>query len=224
MQPSLTSNNPGSIIRHVNAPLDLAGQIFGRLTARRRVLRGRKGFWFCDCSCGLTAVVEVSKLRSGHTKSCGCLVLRHGHSDRQGGERNGARSPEYHSWIAMKDRCTNPSHRNFSNYGGRGVTICERWLSSFENFLADMGPRPSPSHSLDRYPNRDGHYEPGNCRWATDIDQARNRRTNRILVVDGRSMPIIAWAELSGLGYSTICERIRRGWPAERAVREPVHR
>lgn len=159
--------------------LDLTGQPFGRLTVTSRGPNGKHGEvrWHCRCTCGNETLVYAGNLRSGDTRSCGCLSreLLVTRSTTHGAARVGAETPEYHAWHAMFQRCTNPHHASWEDYGGRGVTVCERW-QSFENFIADMGPRPSPKHSLDRT-NNDGNYEPSNCRWATWNEQARNRRS-----------------------------------------------
>jgi hypothetical protein len=123
----------------------------------------------------------------------------------------------------MKNRCHNPANKDFSDYGGRGIIVCKRWRDSFENFFADMGPRPSPKHSLDRYPDNDGNYEPKNVRWATPRQQHQNTRYNRIIRFDGRQQWATAWAQELGFNPQTIAERIKRGWPAERLF-VPVYR
>jgi hypothetical protein len=120
-------------------------------------------------------------------------------------------SPEYRCWESMIRRCTNPKSTDFKNYGGRGITICDRWRASFEAFYADVGSRPSPDHSLDRYPDVNGNYEPGNVRWATRTDQARNRRSNRIVEIDGEKMSLAEAAERTGTSYSTAKKRLHRG-------------
>lgn len=164
---------------------DLCGRRFGRLIVLKRAGcdRQNKTMWECQCDCGKVVRIRGYILRRRGVKSCGCLQkewitrraiehpirLRHGHALSTG------ISPEYHSWASMKVRCYRRNHKAFKNYGGRGIKVCERWLNSFENFLADMGPRPT-GKSLDRFPNNDGNYEPGNCRWATRSEQQRNRR------------------------------------------------
>jgi len=126
--------------------------------------------------------------------------------------------PERRAWLDMIRRCTNPKTVNYGDYGGRGIAVCPQWVKSFEKFLVDVGRRPSKKHSLDRYPNNDGNYEPGNVRWATSRQQLLNRRNNRILEVDGQSKTITEWAESSGLSPMTIHQRIKVGWPMKDAV------
>ena len=125
-------------------------------------------------------------------------------------------TPEYSIWVAMRARCRG----NHRNYGARGITVCERW-NSFANFLADMGPRPSKDHSIDRI-NNDGNYEPGNCRWATHQQQMRNRGCNRYLTHNGETLMLVEWAERTGLLPHTILTRISRGWTIADALTSPT--
>ena len=131
------------------------------------------------------------------------------------------KAPEYAIWQAIIQRCTNPNARTWNRYGGRGITICERWRS-YVNFITDVGKRPSPTLSLDRIDNMRG-YEPGNCRWTDIKTQARNTRLNRRLTVNGQSRPITEWAELFGIKPNTIATRLRSGWSEARAVQEPCN-
>lgn len=156
--------------------LNLKGQRFGRWTVLKRTSSRRWGsYWVCICDCGTRKEVSQGSLRRGDTRSCGCLrveVVRalfqtHGHGHPI--------SPEYRAWRNMINRCERPATKEFKDYGARGIRVCPRWRSSFENFLADIGLRPSPNHSLDRVDN-DGNYEPGNCRWATRLEQQHNKR------------------------------------------------
>jgi len=163
-----------SMAKPTVSPLHV-GDRFGRLVVERlnHVDTRFNRFWVCACDCGKSAVVYQGNLRNGHTRSCGCLqqdimrAMQTIHGGRQ--------TPEYRTWRHMAQRCENPNTRGFKNYGGRGITVCVRWRRSFANFLADMGPRPSPFHSIDRI-NNDGNYTPKNCRWATKSQQRRNQR------------------------------------------------
>jgi hypothetical protein len=130
-------------------------------------------------------------------------------------------TPEYHCWISMRRRCHEPTDKGFRLWGARGITVCERWRHDFAAFFADMGKRPSSRHSLDRIDNN-GPYSPENCRWATDKQQSRNVRTNRLVTFRGVSKPVTEWAEIVGMHPTTLFVRIRKGWPIEQAMTQPV--
>lgn len=187
---------------------DLIGKTFWRLTVVARAEnKAGAAQWSCVCECGKIAIVKGVELRRGHTKSCGCLSREkllhasHGHA-------NGGGTRIYRQWADMLKRCTNPANGSFQNYGGRGIKVCERWLK-FENFLTDMGE--GGGLTLDRIDNN-GNYEPGNCRWATIVEQARNTRRNKLTTANGKTQCIAAWAEELSIPYPTLQSRIRRGW------------
>lgn len=197
---------------------DISNQTFSRLTAVAFSKRqGGRSLWKCVCACGNTCEVGISQLRTGHTQSCGCLKKDlqtiHGKSN----------TPEWFSWHDLIDRCYNPADKDYGNYGGRGITVCKRWRESFENFLADMGERPSPKHTIERKNNSED-YRPDNCKWATALEQGRNRRDNFLITVDGITLCVSEWAERVGINYYTLWSRIQKhGWTPERAVKTPTN-
>jgi hypothetical protein len=155
---------------------DLTGKRFDHIVAQWPSARALNGgtWWLCICDCGAVKSIRAEHLRSSRTKSCGCLKTERW---RQFATKHGLhRTAEYTAWQNMRARCLNENHKRFRDWGGRGISICERWNDPVK-FIADMGARPSPEHSVDRI-NNDGNYEPGNCRWATAMEQARNRGRN----------------------------------------------
>lgn len=202
----------------------IKGQKYGRWTVVSEATRGlrRRRAWVCRCECGTVRLIEPGSLNEGLTRSCGCLRdektrsrIRHGYG------RAKARRPEYSSWAHMIQRCANPSHKNYRLYGGRGISVCERWKESFENFLSDMGDCPGPGHSIDRI-DVNGNYEPGNCRWADRVTQARNRRGLSAISAFGEERILTAWAEKFGLHPNTLRKRLNGGLPIEAALLAPV--
>jgi hypothetical protein len=203
------SHNRFRVPRH-----KLAGKKFGHLTVLKWAgsnIHG-KHFWLCLCDCGNHSKPVTSQLINGLTLSCGCI--------NQGAKTHGkTNTPEYRVWQNMKRRCHVPSHRDYPNYGGRGITVCQRWRNSFANFLKDMGLRPSRYHSLDRIKN-DEEYGPENCKWATAEEQSRNTRRNVMITAWGQTLCISQWATQIGVSCHTIHRRLLAGWTTERAVSE----
>lgn len=205
------------------AAIDITGQSFGRLTAvnptGRRVGGSRE--WMFSCACGGSLNAPVGRVRSGNTRSCGCL--RREAASVRAVARNTTHgmtgTPTWRTWRSMLDRCRLPGHAWYHLYGGRGIVVCERWRS-FENFLMDMGERPDGA-TIDRI-NNDGNYEPGNCRWASHSTQMRNRRDRVKIEAFGEALLAIEWAERTGVDPERIRIRILDGWPPEKAVSTPV--
>ena len=222
---TLFSVEKRAVAELINTPLhpqaqDLTGRRFGILTVLRYAGRdrGRALYWVCRCECGRERPIRGRHLLTASIASCGCVsraiaaakATIHGRS----------KTPEYGVWRAMKQRCFNPKDRMFSSYGGRGITVCERWKGpdGFVNFLDDMGERPSAAHSLDRIDN-DGPYSPENCRWATDSEQQSNRRNCRKLTHDGVTLTIAEWSRRTGIPDAVLRQRIRKlKWPTARAL------
>ena len=201
--------------------MDLIGQKFGRLIVIKKMANNkhRQSMWLCRCDCGKEKIICGGDLKNGHTRSCGCFnrekITKHGHY------QNNKKSQIYSSWDSMIGRCTNPNDRDYRNYGGRGITVCERWRK-FVNFLKDMGEHPTDKHSIDRIDNDKGYCQ-SNCRWALPKEQARNRRTNRLISHGGRTLCLIEWAEECNIRYRTLHHRIfTLKWSIEKALTTPV--
>lgn len=193
--------------------LTVTRELFGE---EKRRPEGR--YWLCRCDCGeLTqkSTNQINKyLRNQKRASCGCefnatRFKKHG--------KHG--TTEYAIWRLMLARCGNPKHKSFAQYGGRGITVCERWRASFSAFYEDMGDRPSMKHSLGRIDNNKG-YEPTNCRWETPWQQANNRSTNRILTLGQTSLTIAEWGRKLGISRHVLSGRLRYGWSVERTLTE----
>lgn len=171
----------------------------------------------CRCDCGKERYVSVPDLSRQRTHSCGCLAtersgrLRHGHA------RAGAHTSEFETWQGIKKRCHNPNAAFYQRYGGRGIRVCDRWFGSFENFMADMGPKPSNQHSIERRDNN-ANYSPDNCYWADRFQQGNNKRNNILLTHNGRTQTVAQWARELGVNYHFLWHRIRSGWSHERAL------
>lgn len=180
---------------------------------------GRTGYHFrALCDCGREHVALAYDISQGKTRSCGCTSsLESGISRRT---HFMCDSPEYRAWCNMRNRCGDPTNRQWKDYGGRGIKVCERWLESFENFIADLGRKPGPRHSLGRIDN-DGDYEPGNVRWETRRQQSLNSRGNTLMTLRGETMTMTEWCEKLGLRRNMVSLRHQRGWSDEEALTTP---
>ena len=202
---------------------DLRGMRVGRLLVIEPTPTRKNGrvLWRCECDCGNEVLVRSSSLlRPSSTKSCGC----YGRDSRFGrGTHKMTNTPEYRTWCKMKARCYSPRDKRFGNYGGRGITVCDRWLNSFQNFYDDMGPKPA-HYSLERIDN-DGNYEPQNCKWIPMAEQAKNRTTVYKISFGGHTLSISGWARKLGMSPSCLRFRlVKRNWPIEQALTFPVSR
>lgn len=195
----------------------MVGHKFSKLTVVKRGENCREGKpqYVCVCDCGNETLVRGKLLRSNHTTSCGC----HGRQQRIASRvRHGkSTTPTYKIWRGMLDRCHNQNSPNYPSYGGKGISVCDKWRKNFLAFLADMGERPSQSHTIDRKDWSLG-YSPDNCKWATRTEQANNKSNNRLLDFNGKSQSVAMWARELGISRGLIASRLDRGLPVDRAL------
>lgn len=189
--------------------IDMTGRKCGRWTVLAPVTGRGAVRWLCRCECGSEREVWGQTLRNGSSRSCGCLASET--TSRLRGRHRMSGTPEYVSWSGMIARCMSPTNPAFPRYGGRGISVCERWLV-FERFFEDMGPKPSARHSIDRI-NNDGNYEPGNCRWASSLEQQANRSSTRLV-----TLTLGALSRISGVDHKKLWRRLRAGWTVEEAA------
>jgi hypothetical protein len=196
--------------------LDIKDMRFGRLLVieRTKVSGARNVMWRCLCDCGNKTIAAAANIGKT-TFSCGCLAKETAKELLSGNTyartHNMSHTPEHDAWSGIQQRCYNPNHHKYPIYGGRGITVCKRWLDSFDSFYADMGARPSPKHSIDRFPNNDGNYEPNNCQWRTNKQQSRNRRTNVFVEIDGTNLCLVDWYARLGIPPWKATEMVRAG-------------
>ncbi len=174
----------------------------------------------CRCDCGEPRWVRLDGLVLGKSRSCGCALPKPRKQNKYG-DRRAHNIPEYYTWRAMRRRCLSPKHQHYDLYGGRGIKVCARWSNDFLAFLTDMGPRPSPQHSIDRI-DVNGNYEPSNCRWATHKEQSRNKRDNVLLRCGDIIGTLAEWSEVCGVPDELIQQRVQSGWSSIDAVLRPV--
>lgn len=182
------------------------------------VKNGRRYAHF-KCKCGNEFITTIQKIKSGHTKSCGCDLVSHLISINK--THGMANSVEYITWGAIKQRCSNPNVPCFKRYGKRGIGISKEWFNSFETFFKDMGPKPSPDHSIERIENSKS-YSKENCKWATPKEQANNRRSTIKLFYRGETLSVKQWCERLNLPYSAIIQRVNANWDCIEALETPV--
>jgi hypothetical protein len=213
--------------RRAEKPMEIrlrlfAGQRFTRWTVLEFSGKANDGtqLWKCRCECGTIKIVRETDLVSEHTRSCGCYRLDYLREQKT--THGMSQNREYRIWSGMKTRCLNPRSKGYSYYGGRGITVCARWRDSFEAFYQDLGPRPSPQHSLERVDN-DGNYEPGNVRWAQLSEQATNKRRTP-LGYQGQTKNAAEWAREKGLSPELLWWRLKQGWTIERALTTPARK
>jgi hypothetical protein len=197
-------------------PLDLSGMRFGNWVAVEPVfgIPGQRRKWLCKCDCGVISAVLTGNLMKGGSTNCGCQKAIKSASNAT--IHGGAYSDEYKSWRGMRDRCSNANHSGYKYYGARGIQVCERW-KLFENFLLDMGPRPVGS-SIERI-KLDGNYEPGNCRWATAHEQARNRSNTCRVEFEGRSICIADLAKTLRVHQRSLYTHYHKGKSIDQIVK-----
>lgn len=196
--------------------VDITGNKYERLLVLNENGKTKLGVikWLCRCDCGNEVSVSGTDLKGGRTKSCGCY--KKDHAGMGNLKHNQAKkTSEYLAWTHMKTRCYNPNYELYHCYGGRGITVCDRWLNSFQNFFDDMGKKPTPKHSLDRFPDKNGNYEPSNCRWATVKQQSGNRRNNTWIEYKGENMILQNWAVRLKTYPTTIAKLLREGFTFE---------
>lgn len=218
-----SSRNPVQLPKQAT---NLQGLRFGKLVVlsfagRRPDAPAKHDFvWFCACDCGNTKVVRGVNLKLGNSTHCGCL--RHENNSKARTKHGLAGTRVYRIWQKMKSRCYNPSNNRFYRYGRRGIKVCDRWLHSFNNFLADMGQPPSDKHSIDRK-DADGDYTPSNCHWATDVEQMNNMSTNHLITLGNKTQSVSNWCQELDRNYSTVITRLRSPkWSDETSILTPT--
>lgn len=200
--------------RVYTASTDLTGEPFGRwIVLNEAPARKGRRYWNCRCECGSESIVDGKELRLERSRGCGrCRNLKHGYSTEQ--------SSEYMTWKNIKSRCNNPNNKSYNRYGERSIRVCDRWMESFEAFLADMGMKPFPEATIERIDN-DGPYSKENCKWATQSEQMRNMSRNRLITFQGRTQCLQDWVNETGLSKAVISNRLKKGWTVEETLTVP---
>jgi hypothetical protein len=215
----------------VNPRYDITGREFNRLTVLGYAGKNKhnNNLWNCRCKCRNEIIVESHSLICGNTKSCGCLQkekatitllnmsMTHGLSR----DKNHQKTRLYRIWAGIRTRCLNSNDKTFKNYGQRGICICNEWKNNFKVFHDwAIANGYSDNLTIERI-NNDGDYEPSNCKWADDIEQANNKRTSRIITFNGMAKTLSQWAKYYNINYNMLFERLKRGWTFEKAITTP---
>lgn len=204
---------------------DITGVRSGRLVAVECAGKNKHNvlMWRCVCDCGGESIRTSTAMRRGEAISCGCVRREKTSAHLKGKAKyEGCGMPEYQCWHSMIRRCTWTGDKDYYRYGAVGITVCTQWLTSCAQMVADIGPRPTPQHTLDRYPNKSGNYEPGNVRWALPVEQSRNTKTNRLLTFNGITRCATEWADEVGITRDCMFARLRDGWPVDRILTTPM--
>lgn len=202
--------------------IDLTGQKFGRLTVIERAENGKQGhtYWLCKCICGNKTIVRGNHLRKGLIRSCGCLESEN--RKTMSTTHGLTKTRLYNIWGHIIQRCTNPNSKNYERYGGRGITICEKWRNDFVSFYEwAINNGYKEDLTIDRIDNNKGYF-PDNCRWTDKITQANNTRSNRFLTFNNKTQTIAQWARELELNANRIGDRLNHGWSIEKALTTPI--
>jgi hypothetical protein len=200
------------------AIIEMTGKTFGRLKVINRAPnkgKYKRVAWYCKCNCGNLTTVIGAYLRNGNTTSCGCF--KNSSESKHKTHGLSKKISEYAAWENMKRRCYYTKSNRYEYYGGRGITVCNRWINSFENFYSDMGAKPSKFHTLERI-DVNKNYDPENCKWIHRNEQARNKTNTKYLTIDSVTKRIAEWALIYGVKSSIVFRRISRGWPKDKTL------
>lgn len=213
----LTNKTDGGDGGTTRIPEDLTGQKFGKLTIMKFIVRNEKGHskWLCECECGNEKIILGNNLKSGLTKSCGCICKNSTRNRMKTHDKS--YTPEHKIWRGLLWRCSDKNQADYKNYGALGIKVCDRWSNSFENFLEDMGDRPIDKHVMGRI-DTTGNYEPNNCSWMTKKESCSHSKLNKCLTIGDKTLTIMEWVEISGTNYKTLTNRLYKGWDGKEAV------
>ena len=204
--------------------IDMTIEKYNRLTPIERLHKNKYGvyYWRFLCDCGNETITRMNGVKSGNTKSCGCLNVEKLKDGERSFKHGDIKTLTYRSWANLRNRCDNPENNRFHLYGGLGITYCDRW-NDFINFKNDMGERPSKNHSIERI-NTLGNYEPENCKWATYKEQANNRKDNIKLKFKEKELTISEWSEITKIKAATLFQRFHNGWDVEKILNTPTRK